>query len=137
MKIDRRQEFWRIVRFGITGTLSTLLHYGVYLLALLWMIPAAAYTLGYGVGLCFNYVMTTLFTFRKTPTKRNAAGFVISHVVNYLLELGVLYLFLWMGVEERIADMLTLVVVVPINFLILRFVFVRLDSHASTSPSTA
>ncbi len=135
--IDRRQEFWRIVRFGITGTLSTLLHYGVYLIALLWTLPAVAYTLGYGVGLCFNYAMTTRFTFRKAPTRRNAAGFVASHVVNYLLELAVLYLFLWAGVEERLAGILTLMVVVPVNFLILRFVFVRGDSRAGTSPNTA
>ena len=123
--IDRKQELWRIVRFGITGTLSTLLHYGVYLLVLMWTVPAVAYTVGYGVGLCFNYVMTTFFTFRKAPSKRNAAGFVVSHVVNYLLELSVLYLFLWMGMDERLAGILTLIVVVPINFLILRFVFVR------------
>lgn len=123
--MNRREEFFRIVRFGITGTLSTALHYGVYLLALLWLIPGVAYTLGYGVGLCFNYAMTTRFTFRRQPTRRNAAGFVMSHVVNYLLELAVLYIFLFMGVEERLAGILTLVVVVPVNFLILRFVFVH------------
>ena len=123
--MNRREEFFRIVRFGITGTLSTALHYGVYLLALLWLIPGVAYTLGYGVGLCFNYAMTTRFTFRWQPTRRNAAGFVMSHVVNYLLELAVLYIFLFMGVEERLAGILTLVVVVPVNFLILRFVFVH------------
>jgi len=121
---DWKQEFWRIVRFGVTGTLSTLLHYGAYLLALLWVNPTAAYTAGYGVGLCFNYVMTTFFTFREHPTKKNAAGFVASHAVNYLLEIGVLNAFLYLGMEERLAGIVTLVVVVPINFLLLRFVFV-------------
>ena len=69
--------------------------------------------------------MTTFFTFKKQPTKKNAAGFVASHIVNYLLEIGVLNLFLYYGMEERLAGILTLIVVVPINFLILRFVFVR------------
>ena len=54
-----KQELGRIVRFGITGTLSTLVHYGAYLLALLWVNATVAYTIGYGVGLCVNYVMTT------------------------------------------------------------------------------
>ncbi len=120
-----RQELGRIIRFGITGTLSTLLHYGAYLLALLWMNATLAYTVGYGVGLCLNYVMTTFFTFHKQPSKKNAAGFVASHIVNYLLEIGVLNAFIWFSVDERLAGILTLIVVVPINFLILRFVFVR------------
>ena len=119
-----KQELGRIVRFGITGTLSTLVHYGAYLLALLWVNATVAYTIGYGVGLCVNYVMTTFFTFHKQPSKKNAAGFVASHVVNYLLEIGVLNLFIYCGMEERLAGILTLIVVVPVNFLILRFVFV-------------
>jgi putative flippase GtrA len=84
-----------------------------------------AYTIGYGVGLCLNYILTTFFTFKKQPSKRNAAGFVASHIVNYLLEIGVLNVFIWLGMDERLAGILTLIVVVPINFLILRFVFVQ------------
>lgn len=124
MNTELRSEIGRVVRFGITGSLSTLIHYGTYLLALLWMNATMAYTVGYGVGLCVNYVLTTFFTFRKQPSKKNAAGFVASHVVNYLLEIGVLNLFLYFGMDERLAGILTLIVVVPINFLILRFVFV-------------
>jgi putative flippase GtrA len=119
-----REEFGRIVRFGITGSLATLVHYGAYLLALLWVNPTVAYTAGYGVGLCVNYVMTTFFTFKEHPSKKNAAGFVASHIVNYLLEIGILNLFLYYGMEKRLAGILVLIVVVPINFLLLRFVFV-------------
>jgi len=118
------QEFGRILRFGITGTLSTLVHYGAYLLALRWVNATLAYTAGYGVGLCLNYALTTFFTFKKQPSKRNAMGFVGSHIVNYLLEIGVLNTLIWLGTDERLAGILTLIVVVPINFLILRLVFV-------------
>ncbi len=124
-KKDWRKELGRIIRFGITGSLSTLVHYGAYLLALLWISPTAAYTVGYGVGLCVNYVMTTFFTFKEHPSKKNAAGFIASHIVNYLLEISILNLFLYYGMEKRLAGILVLIVVVPINFLILRFVFVR------------
>ena len=57
-----RQEFGRIVRFGITGVVSTLVHYGAYLLALRWVSATLAYTAGYGVALCLNYLLTTFFT---------------------------------------------------------------------------
>lgn len=120
-----RQEFGRIVRFGITGVVSTLVHYGAYLLALRWVSATLAYTAGYGVALCLNYLLTTFFTFKKQPSRRNMAGFVVSHIVNYLLEIGVLNALIWLGTDERLAGMLTLIVVVPVNFLILRKVFVR------------
>ena len=125
MRENWSKELGRIVRFGITGSLSTLIHYGAYLIALIWMVPTIAYTVGYGVGLCVNYIMTTFFTFKEHPSKKNAAGFVASHIVNYLLEIGILNLFLYYGMEKRLAGILVLIVVVPINFLILRFVFVR------------
>lgn len=119
------EELGRIVRFGITGSLSTLIHYGIYLLTLLWFSPTIAYTLGYGVSFCVNYVLTTLFTFKKRPSSKNAAGFAASHVLNYLLEIGILNAFLYYGMEKRLAGILVIIVVVPVNFLILRFVFVR------------
>lgn len=74
MKISR-EEIGRIVRFGIVGTVSTLIHYGVYLLLLRWLNPSISYTGGYIVGFCFNYVLTTYFTFRTKSSIKNAAGF--------------------------------------------------------------
>lgn len=67
--------------------------------------------------------MTTYFTFRQQPSKKNAAGFVTSHIINYLLEIGLLNLFLWLSVSQWLAPIIVMVIVVPINFLILRFVF--------------
>ncbi len=120
------QDVWRVIRFGITGVLSTGLHYAVYLLALKLVNPTISYSLGYGVGLIFNYFMTTHFTFKEPATKRNAAGFLGSHAVNYLLEIGLLNLLLLLGIGKQLAGILTLVLVVPINFLLLRFVFVNM-----------
>lgn len=120
-----QKDFWRVFRFGITGTLCSLIHYGVYCLCLLFTNTTLAYTAGYCVGLVCNYGLTTYFTFRGRPSKRNAAGFAGSHVVNYLLEIGLLHLFLWMGVSKWLSPVFVMVVVVPVNFLLLRFVFVR------------
>lgn len=62
-----RQEVGRIVRFGITGTTCSLIHYGVYCLILLFANYNIAYTGGYACGLIVNYFLTTYFTFRKKP----------------------------------------------------------------------
>ena len=56
-------EFWRIFRFGITGTVSSLVHYGAYCLMLIVSGPNVSYTVGYLVGLVCNYWLTTYFTF--------------------------------------------------------------------------
>ena len=118
-------EFWRIFRFGITGSVSSLIHYGAYCLAFLYVGPTVSYSIGYGVGLVCNYVMTTYFTFRQHPSKKNAAGFVGSHIINYLLEIGLLNFFLWLGISEWLSPIVVMAIVVPINFLLLRFLFVH------------
>ncbi len=114
------------MRFGVTGSLSTGLHYCAYLLALLVFNATISYTIGYGVGLVFNYFMTTRFTFKKQSSKKNAAGFLGSHIINYLLEIGLLNLLMHFAIGKQLAGIMTLVMIVPINFLLLRFVFVKL-----------
>ena len=72
---------------------------------------------------CCNYLLTTYFTFRQSPTRRNAAGFVASHVLNYFVEIGLLNLFLWMGFSEWVAPILDMAVAAGINFLVLQVAF--------------
>ena len=100
------KDAWRIIRFGITGVLSTALHYAAYLLALQVVNPTISYSFGYCVGLIFNYFMTTHFTFKEPATKRNAAGFLGSHAINYLLEIGLLNLLLLLGIGKQLAGIL-------------------------------
>lgn len=116
-------KFRQVVRFGIVGTISSAIHYGVYYLLLQIVNANIAFTGGYAVALIGNYFLTTFFTFRSQPTPTNAAGFSFSHVVNYLLEIGLLNLFLFLNVGELLAPILVMVIVVPINFLILHLVY--------------
>lgn len=118
-----REKFRQIVRFGLVGTLSSAIHYGVYCLLLQATNPNISFTGGYAVALICNYFLTTFFTFRSQPSPANAAGFSLSHIVNYLLEIGLLNLFLFLNVGELLAPILVMVIVVPVNFLILHFVY--------------
>ena len=124
-----RQEVGRIVRFGITGTTCSLIHYGVYCLILLFANYNIAYTGGYACGLIVNYFLTTYFTFRKKPGKGNLAGFIGSHILNYLLEMGLLNLFVWIGLGHWLAPICVMGIVVPINFLILQLVYTFKRKH--------
>nr|WP_315085044.1 GtrA family protein [Bacteroides heparinolyticus] len=107
----------------------------LYCLLLEFVNPNFAFTGGYIVGFICNYFLTTFFTFRSHPSSANAAGFSFSHIVNYLLEIGLLNLFLWMGAGKLLAPILVMIIVVPINFLILHFVYTYRKKGKKQIPS--
>lgn len=107
--------------------MSTAITYVVYYLLLLEDISAVpAYTAGYVVGLVFNYLMSARFTFRKSMNLKNAVGFVLTNAFNYVLQVGLLWLFICLGVPEKIAPLPMYAVAVPVNFIMVRTVFKKL-----------
>lgn len=114
------------LRFCMVGVLATAIHYGVYWILLKFMGPTPAFTIGYAVSFCFNYFLSARFTFRKKASAKNGVGFALSHVVNYGLQTGCLNLFLALGLGEKIAPIPVYCICVPINYLLVRFVFNKL-----------
>jgi putative flippase GtrA len=123
MRPHWRERFGQLARFGIVGVVASGIHYGVYCLILLATGATMAFTVGYAVALVCNYFLTTFFTFRAKPSPKNMAGFGFSHLVNYLLQVALLNLFLWLDMGEHLAPIAVLAVAVPVNFTILRFVY--------------
>ena len=126
---ELRVRFREFFRFCIVGVLATAIHYGVYLL-LVHLFPDkgdwwtnAAYTIGYLVGFVFNFILSAFFTFRERMTIGKGIGFSISNLVNYGLHILFLNLFLWVGIPDEWAPLPVYCLVVPINFLLVRFVF--------------
>lgn len=126
---DKTKEF---VRFCITGVICTVIHYGIYLL-LVGVLNSktnwwtnAAYTIGYVVGFLCNLLLSAHFTFRERVTVTRGIGFAVSNVVNHGLHLLFFNVFLWFGLSRQIAPIPTYCLVVPINFLLVRFVFKKL-----------
>lgn len=131
----KSQEF---VRFCIVGCVAMGLHYAIYL-ALLWMMgmdwfasrgvdwrATLAYTIGYAIALVVNMCLTARFTFKEKLNVKRGGGFLISHAINYALEVGLLNLFLAMHFAEWVSPLLALLISVPVNFLLVRTVFKRL-----------
>lgn len=127
MTIDR-EKLGEIIRFGIVGVLATALHYGIYL-GLLWVWPSmnvsVAYSIGYLVSFVGNFLASNYFTFRTKPTTEKGVGFALSHGVNYLLHMILLNFFLWLGLSDEWAPVPVFCIVIPINFLLVRFVLKR------------
>lgn len=126
IKLDR-DKLMQFVRFCIVGTIAAAIHYGVYYLMQLWLSEgiwlSVDYTIGYAVSLVCNFFMTTYFTFRSHVSAGKAAGFGFSHVVNYTLHIVLFNLFMALGIHRLLAPVLVLMVAVPTNFLILRYVY--------------
>lgn len=118
-----------VIRFCLVGGLATAVHYGIYLLLQLWMWTWLAYTIGYTLSFLMNYVLTNYFTFKTKPSVQNGVGFVISHAVNYGMHIGLLELFLWIGISKVWAPIPVYCIVIPVNFLLVRFVFKNLNSN--------
>lgn len=118
---QQREKLGEIIRFGIVGTVSTLIQAGTYCLLVGILNYVVANTIAYIVSFLFNYIASTKYTFRVKSTAKRGAGFLLSHVVNYLLQTATLAFFVWLGMEKRLALIPMFCICVPINFLLVRY----------------
>ena len=118
---QQRQKLGEVVRFGIVGVLATLLQYAIYTVLLLWCSPSLSMTVGYILSFIFNFIASTRFTFKVETNARHGAGFALSHVVNYLLQMATLNFFLWIGVSKTLAPIPMFCICVPVNFVLVKF----------------
>ena len=126
MKISR-QTIYEILRFGLVGVVATLLHYVIYWILQHWINVNVAYTIGYFLSFIANYFLSAQFTFREKTTTRNGIGFAGAHLFNYLFQMVLLNIFLWLGVSKALAPLPVYCIAVPVNFILVRTVFKKLS----------
>lgn len=123
---DARSRLGEAARFAVVGVLATALQYAVYWVLLRVAAPTLALTTGYAVSFVFNFLASTRYTFRVKANASRGAGFALSHVVNYLLQVATLNFFIWAGVGRELAPLPMFCVCVPVNFVLVRF-FLKKD----------
>ena len=106
-----KSKRYQFIRYCTVGALAAGIHYGVYFVLQEYELVNLniAYTIGYATSFVCNFFMTSYF-----------GG---SHLVNYLIHMGLFNLFLSLDVNQEIAPLFVLAVAVPVNFVMLRFVF--------------
>ena len=119
------KRFPEFIRFVMVGVLATALHYGIYFLLQRFINVNIAYTLGYALSFIANFYLTAYFTFGKKPSWSKAFGFGGAHLFNDLLHIGLLNTFLWLGLSKTLAPIPVFAIAIPVNFLLVRFVFKR------------
>ncbi len=113
---------YEVLRFGIVGVIATVVHYGLYLLLLLFLKTNIAYTIGYIISFLINFQLSNRFTFQTRPSWFKGLGFGASHAINYALHIILLNGFIWMGIDRQVAPIPVFAIVIPVNFLLVRYV---------------
>lgn len=149
----------QFARFFVVGIAATLVHLVVYI-ALNHLFGLSeenkltltiTYSIGYIVSFIGNYILSLKWTFRTEGSVKKGLGFAFSHAVNYGMHIGLLNLFLYLGVGgltvrclqavvpwlvemfpilghgEDIVPFAVYVIVVPVNFLLVRFFLTQGD----------
>ncbi len=121
--MEKKAVIGEFVRFGIVGVLATALHYGIYWLLMHVMNVNIAYTTGYVLSFIANFYLTSYFTFGTAPSWKKLVGMGGAHGVNYLLHIVLLNTFLYLGVSKAWAPLPVFAIAIPVNFILVRFVF--------------
>ncbi len=128
-RILSNRKLMEFIRWGIVGVVATAVHYGIYYLLKEFVTPQTEfwlnidYTLGYVISFFGNFFLSAYFTFHEKPSLKKGFGFGIAHAINYGLHILFLNVFLLIGFSSTIAPIFVFILVVPINFLMVRFVF--------------
>ena len=123
---NNTNTYGEIARFVIVGVIATALHYGIYWILMRWVNVNIAYTIGYALSFICNFFLTSYFTFKAKATMKRGLGFGSAHLLNYLLQMLFLNFFIWLGIKAEWAPIPVYMIVIPINFLLVRFVFKKI-----------
>lgn len=110
-----------VPRFLVAGVINSVMTYLIYRLILLATPYSVAYTVAYVAGIGISYALNTYYVFREAPSARSAAQYPFVYLLQYLVGLGALHLLVrYAGMDARIAPLLTLLVTVPMSFVLSR-----------------
>lgn len=116
----------RIFRFLVTGTLNTIVTFGIYVALKTVFDYQIAYFLSYASGIVFSYLMNALFVFKKRVSLQTFIRFPLVYVVQYISGAVLLELLVHMlGLSVTFAPLFVIVLTLPLTFLLSRFVLLK------------
>lgn len=119
------------IRFCLVGGLCTAIDALVFYIVRMMVSYHVALICGYMVGLVVNYFLTVMWTFKTTPTGKNAIGVIMAHIFNlFVVRMGLITLFVsLMGMNEMIAFVPTLCISVLSNFVIIKLILKKQHNY--------
>jgi putative flippase GtrA len=116
----RRSEFLRFLIGGISNTAFT---YAIYLLLLMFFPAMHSYIASFIIGIFSGYVINSLFVFSSKLSLKRFAVFPVVHLVNLAAGSAILWIGIhFLGLDARVAPLLSIAITIPINFVLTRIV---------------
>ena len=122
------KKYRSAVRFVCVGALGTGLQYGMYYLLLelfqrqwgeMAILTSVAFTAGFIIEMICNYFLTSFYTFKVRPTWKNAGGFLFGRAINYVIQLLLLNILLWLHMSEEWSGIAAIALAGVINYFVL------------------
>ena len=115
------------IRYLLTGVLNTIFGILVYLIFTIigFNYPSAlAFSTILGIG--FNYLTFSINVFGFS-NKKNFMKYIFNYILIYLCSIGLVSLFITMGLNQNISGVITITIMAITNFFVLKkYVFTNL-----------
>ena len=126
--------FSPFVRFTLVGGTSALLHYVIYYgLLKCQLSPNISYGIGYFLSFIYNYLLTTIFTFKVERSWGKFLKFSLGHLLNYGVQFVLFNLFMYLGLRNEWIPIPVYAISVPFNYVVLRHLLTK--SRKANDPS--
>ena len=113
-------HYYSFIRFIFVGGTSAVLHYGIYYALLkCQLFPNLSYGIGYFLSFIYNYILTTVFTFKVERSWGKFLRFSFGHLLNYGVQFILFNLFMYLGLRNEWIPIPVYAISVPFNYVVL------------------
>lgn len=128
-RVLNRELLRQGIYFAFSGGLNTLATYLLYLLLLYFLHYQIAYASSFIAGILLSYALSTRFVFRTNHSWLKFALFPLVYLISYVAGAAVLALSVSrLGIDQRIAPLVSACVTLPLSFVLSRLVLVSLTN---------
>ena len=122
IKFFKQSDKKQILGFAITGILSTLIMFCLYVVLYQFINYQYAYLIGYTISVIALYFMN-MFVFKGIMSLQTFLEFPLIYLLQYVLGAASLEFTVWLGFSATYAPLLVVIVLLPVTFLLNRIVF--------------
>lgn len=106
----------KLIRFMISGSISTLFMWGIYIVFKEFYSYQLAYLLSYIFAIVFTYFLNTIYVFHKKISLKTFLSFPLIYVAQYGIGALLLEIFAHFGFSLTYAPILIIILLLPLTF---------------------
>lgn len=122
IKFINQADKKQMLGFAMTGILSTLIMFGLYVILYQFINYQYAYLIAYTISVMILYIMN-IFVFKGTMSLQTSVKFSLIYLLQYLFGAGSLEFIVWLKFSVTYVPLIVVIVLLPITFILNRIVF--------------